>query len=179
VEETKLFERKQFYLDMFKPSQIGYNISDKACGGDNFTNHSDKIAILEKMKIANNQGHMHGKTHKPESIEKQKEAAIGRYSLQWFVDKHGEEDGNKLYNERRIKLQNRKMNYAYDNGLKGKQRGAMSDNDKKRISESKAAFKIRKAEFKVDLQSNNYTLQQLSEKYSVSKTLVKYYKRKL
>lgn len=179
VDETKLFEREQFYLDMFKPSQIGYNISDKACGGDNFTNHPDKIAILEKMKIANSQGHMHGKTHKPESIEKQKAAAIGRYSLQWFVDKYGSEEGNKLYNERRIKLQNRKMNYAYDNGLKGKQRGAMSDNDKKRISESKAAFKLRKVEFEVDLQSNNYTLQQLSEKYNVSKTLVKYYKRKL
>jgi group I intron endonuclease len=179
VEESKLFEREQFYIDTFRPYKVGYNIAEKASGGDNFTNHPDKILILEKMKIANNQGHMHGKTHKPESIEKQKAAAIGRYSLQWFVNKYGKEEGNKLYNERRIKLQTRKMNYVYDNGLKGKQRGAMSDVDKKRISESKAAFKLRKAEFEIDLKSNNFTLQQLADKFSISKTLVKYYKRKM
>lgn len=122
---------------------------------------------------------MYGKTHKPESIDKQKKAALGRYSLQWFIDKNGVEQGTILYNERRMMLQNRKMNYVYDNGLTGKKRGPMSDENKKRISESKAAFKLRKAEFEVDLQSNNYTLQQLAEKYNVSKTLVKYYKRKL
>jgi group I intron endonuclease len=179
VEESKLFEREQFYLDVFKPFQIGYNISDKVCGGDNFTNHPDKNLILEKMKIANSHGHMHGKTHSSESIEKQKAAAIGRYSLQWFIDKRGETEGTKLYNERRINLQNRQMNYSYDNGLKGKSRGAMSEEDKKRISESKAAFKLRKDEFNQDLLSNNYTLQELADKYNISKTLVKYYKRKL
>jgi len=179
VDETKLFEREQFYLDTFKPNQIGYNIAEKASGGDNFTNHPNKIAILERMKTANNKGHMHGKTHKLESIDKQKAAAIGRYSLQWFIDKHGETEGTKLYNERRINLQNRQMNYSYNNGMKGKSRGAMSEEDKKRISESKAAFKLRKAEFEVDLKSNNYTLQQLAEKFNISKTLVKYYKRKL
>ena len=179
VEETKLFEREQFYLDMFKPNKIGYNIADKACGGDNFTNHPDKVAILEKITIANNKGHMHGRTHKPESIDKQKKAAVGRYSLQWFIDKHGLEHGKVLYNERRMMLQNRKMNYSYDNGLTGKVRGAMSDENKKRISESKAAFKLRKNEFNQDLISNEYTLQQLAEKYNISKTLVKYYKRKM
>lgn len=179
VDETKLFEREQFYLDTFKPNQIGYNIAEKASGGDNFTNHPNKIAILERMKTANNKGHMHGKTHAPESIDKQKKAAVGRYSLQWFIDRHGEEVGTKLYSERRISLQNRQMNYSYNNGMKGKSRGAMSEEDKKRISESKAAFKLRKAEFEVDLKSNNYTLQQLAEKFNISKTLVKYYKRKL
>ena len=179
MEETKLFEREQFYLDMFKPNKIGYNIADKACGGDNFTNHPDKVAILEKITIANNKGHMHGRTHKPESIDKQKKAAVGRYSLQWFIDKHGLEQGKVLYNERRMMLQNRKMNYSYDNGLTGKVRGAMSDENKKRISESKAAFKLRKNEFNQDLISNEYTLQQLAEKYNISKTLVKYYKRKM
>lgn len=179
VEESKLLEREQFYLDTFKPTKIGYNIANKANGGDNFTNHPDKNIILEKMKIANNHGHMHGKTHSPESILKQKAAAIGRYSLQWFINKHGETEGTKLYNERRINLQNRQMNYSYDNGLKGKSRGAMSEEDKKRISESKAAFKLRKDEFNKDLVSNNYTLQELADKYNISKTLVKYYKRKL
>ena len=71
------------------------------------------------------------------------------------------------------------MNYSYDNGLKGKLRGAMREEDKKRISESKMAFKLRKSEFNQDLISNEYTLQQLADKYNISKTLVKYYKRKL
>jgi group I intron endonuclease len=181
VEGANLFEREQFYLDTFKPHIIGYNISDKACGGDHLTNHPRFEEIKKHLSDINlnEKNPMYGKTHKPESIDKQKKAAIGRYSLQWFIDKNGVEQGTILYNERRIKLQNRKMNYVYDNGLTGKVRGAMSDENKKRISESKAAFKLRKAEFEVDLQSNNYTLQQLAEKYNVSKTLVKYYKRKL
>ena len=185
VEETKLYEREQFYLDMFNPHKIGYNIGEKASGGDNLTNHPHGQEIMQQWRekyqvLHKGEGNpMHGRTHKPESIEKQKAAAIGRYSLQWFIDKNGVEQGTILYNERRMMLQNRKMNYVYDNGLTGKVRGAMSDENKKRISESKAAFKLRKAEFEVDLQSNNYTLQQLAEKYNVSKTLVKYYKRKL
>ena len=131
------------------------------------------------MKLANNQGHMHGKKHTFESIEKQKLAAVGRYSLQWFVNKYGDVEGNKKYNERRENLQNRKMNYSHDNGLTGKLRGTMSDENKKRISESKANFKLRKKEFNNDLISNQFTLQQLANKYNISKTMVKYYKRKL
>jgi group I intron endonuclease len=181
VEEFKLLEREQFYLDTFKPTQIGYNIAEKASGCDNLTNHPRFEEIKKHLSDINlnEKNPMYGKTHAPESIEKQKNAAIGRYSLQWFIDKHGETEGTKLYNERRIKLQNRKMNYSYDNGLKGKSRGAMSEEDKKRISESKAAFKSKKAEFEIDLKSNAYTIQQLADKYYISKTLVKYYKRKL
>lgn len=181
VEESNLFNREQFYLDTFKPHQIGYNISDKACGGDHLTNHSRFEEIKKHLSDINlnEKNPMYGKTHKPESIDKQKKAAIGRYSLQWFTDKHGLEQGTVLYNERRTMLQNRKMNYSYDNGLTGTVRGAMSDENKKRISASKSAFKLRKNEFNQDLISNEYTLQQLADKYNISKTLVKYYKRKM
>jgi group I intron endonuclease len=179
VEENNLFDREQFYIDAFQPHKIGYNIAEKAAGGDNFTNHPDKIAILEKMKLANSQGHMHGKTHKPESIEKQKQAAVGRFSLEWFIERNGVDKGTEKYHKRRDKLKNRKINYVHDNGLKGTRRGPMSDEDKKRISESKAAFKIRKQEFEFDLKSNEFTIQQLANKYNISNTLVKYYKRKL
>lgn len=185
VEESKLYEREQFYIDTFQPHKIGYNIGEKASGGDNLTNHPKGSEIIQKWREKYQELHkgngnpMYGKTHAPESIDKQKKAAIGRYSLQWFVDKHGLEQGTVLYNERRTMLQNRQMNYSYDNGLKGKSRGAMSEEDKKRISESKAAFKLRKNEFNQDLISNEYTLQQLADKYNISKTLVKYYKRKM
>jgi group I intron endonuclease len=178
VTEDKLFEREQFYLDIFNPHKIGYNISDKA-GGDNYTNNPNKNEILKKITLANNSGHMHGKTHKPESIDKQKKAAVGRFSLEWFIERNGIEEGTVKYNNRRDKLKSRKMNYSHDNGLLGTKIGPMSDENKKKISDSKRAFKLRKTDFLKDLKSGMYTIEKMAEIYNISCTSVKYYKRKM
>lgn len=49
-EKDKLFEREQYYLDDLKPK---YNISFKADGGDNLTNHPDRDNIIKKMAKTN------------------------------------------------------------------------------------------------------------------------------
>lgn len=179
VEDSQLLIREQFYLDVFKPHLVGYNISDKVSGGDNFTNNPNKDEILKRITVANNTGHMHGKTHKPESIEKQKKASVGRYTLEWFKNKYGEEGGLTMYNQRNEFLKQRDINYVYDNGLKGTKKGPMSQDVRDKISDAKKQFKLNKPQFILDLKSKQYTNKQLSEKYNVSEVTVKYYKRKL
>jgi group I intron endonuclease len=180
ADETVLVQREQFYLDMFKPymRDIGYNITPTAGGGDNFTHNPNKEQIIKNMTVANNVGHMHGKKHSEEAKEKQKERAVGRYTLEWFVDKYGIESGTIKYKERNEKLANRNINYSYNNGLKGKKRGAMSDEMKRKISAQKRNFALRKNEFVDDLKSGNFTNNELSEKYGVSLTTIKLHKRK-
>jgi hypothetical protein len=52
---------------------------------------------------------MYGKTHSVEAKLKQKEKAKGRYSLNWFIDRNGKEDGVRLYEERNLWLKNRNL----------------------------------------------------------------------
>ena len=158
--------------------EIGYNINPSAYGGDTITNNPNKEQIIKNMTVANNVGHMHGKKHSDEAKERQRERAVGRYTLEWFVDKYGVESGTLKYKERNDKLANRNINYSYDNGLKGKKRGAMSDDMKRKISEQKRNFALRKNEFIDDLKSGSFSNNELSEKYGVSLTTIKLHKRK-
>ena len=180
INDFSLLVKEQFYLDMFKPhmKEIGYNINPSAYGGDTITNNPNKEQIIKNMTVANNVGHMHGKKHSDEAKERQRERAVGRYTLTWFVDKYGIESGTLKYKERNDKLANRNINYSYDNGLKGKKRGAMSDDMKRKISEQKRNFALRKNEFVDDLKSGSFTNNALSEKYGVSLTTIKLHKRK-
>lgn len=181
-DETFLLEREQFYFDIFKPyiKEIGYNIGEKSSGGDNFTHNPNKENIREHLSDINlgAKNPMHGKKHSDEAKERQRDRAVGRYTLTWFVDKYGVESGTLKYKERNDKLANRNINYSYDNGLKGKKRGAMSDEMKRKISEQKRNFAIRKNEFIDDLKSGSFTNNALSEKYGVSLTTIKLHKRK-
>ncbi len=180
INECDLLVKEQFYLNMFKPhmKEIGYNINPSAYGGDTITHNPNKEQIIKNMTVANNVGHMHGKKHSDEAKERQRERAVGRYTLEWFVAKYGTENGALKYKERNDKLANRNINYSYDNGLKGKKRGAMSDEMKRKISEQKRNFALRKNKFIDDLKSGNFTNNALSEKYGVSLTTIKLHKRK-
>ena len=89
----------------------GYNDSYKGGGGDNWEGRRDTdeyMEWIEKMKKINNSNKMHGKTHSTETKQKQKEKAKGRYSLEWFVDRYGN-DGETKYEERRMWLKNRNL----------------------------------------------------------------------
>jgi group I intron endonuclease len=180
VEIDNLLEREQYYLTTFAPYKrnVGYNISDKASGGDNFTHNPNRSKILEKITNLNNSNRMHGKKHSTEAIDKQKEKAIGRYSLEWFINKYGDRVGNEKYVERNTFLKNRDIVHVYDNGLKGVKRGSTPQVIRDRISDSKREFKKNKPAFLLELKSGTYTTKQLSDKYCISTAAVKYHKRK-
>lgn len=181
--KEKLLEREQYYLDTFKPyiRGIGYNICSQSGGGDNITHHPNRNDFIEKMKIISSgeNNPMFGKKHSEKSINLQKIKSIGRYTLDWFVNKYGKINGTVKFNERNTMLKNRKINYSYDNKMKGIKRGPMSIDVKNRISERKAKMKIFRNDIHKDIISNEYTSNQLSKKYDVSIATIKNEKRKL
>lgn len=42
--------REQYYLDLLKPYESGFNIGTKSCGGDNISNNPRKKEIVDKIK---------------------------------------------------------------------------------------------------------------------------------
>lgn len=188
IEETSsekivLLDREQHYLDLFKPymRHIGYNICPKAIGGDNITYNPNRDAFIEKMsEICSGEGNpMFGRKHTEESKQLQKNKAKGRFSLEWFIERYGNESGQQKYAERRECLTNRKMNYSYPNRNKGTSTGPMSEENKQKIRNSKLNLKTQKPLLLEDIKSNQFTMIQLCEKYKMGMSTVKYYKRKV
>lgn len=182
-EQQVLFDREQHYLDTLKSYKrdIGYNICPTASGGDNITHNPNKDAFIEKMRMVTggeNNG-MFGKTHTDDAIKKQKEKAEGRYTLEWFIDRYGIREGKQKFNNRRIMLSTRKMEYSHPNVNKGKRLLPMSDESRRKISETKEKMKTQKKFLIADIRSEKYTMMQLCEKYNISMTAVKYYKHKI
>ena len=177
---SECLSREQHYLDLLQPyKNVGYNIGKTANGGDNFTNHPDKEELREKMKIwYGGEGNgMFGKIHTLDSLVKLKSAAKGRFSLQWFIERNGEELGMQKYQERRQTLASRKINYKYDNGLKGKTRVVESTRGVS-VSKGRAALKGRKEKFLVDISNPELSTKQIAEKYGISLAAVKYHRKK-
>jgi len=188
IEETDqkqeiLFERENHYLSTLKSykREIGYNICPKAEGGDNITYNPNRDKFIEKMRLINlgELNPMFGKKHTENTVGKMKTKSIGRYTLDWFIAKYGTEEGLNEFKKRNEMLKYRKINYSYDNGMKGKKRGPMSDEIKKRISERKHHLnKIRKKLHK-DILVGIYTIPQLESKYGTSKATILRERRKL
>jgi len=63
----------------------------------------------KKMTQVGYQNGMFGKKHSDEAIQKQKQKAKGRFSLDWYIDRNGQEEGTRLYEERRQFLKNRNL----------------------------------------------------------------------
>lgn len=182
-DEKLLLEREQYYLDTFQPyrNNIGYNISLQSSGGDNFTHNPNKETIRQHLSemYSGENNPMFGKKHTNDSIIIQKQKSSGRFTLNWFIKKYGVEIGTIKYEERRNNLSSRKINYYYDNKKTGIKTGPMSENRKTNISVSKNHIKKIKNELYSDLCSGQYTIKELSIKYNLSGTTIKYHKRKV
>jgi len=89
----------------------GYNQTYGGSGKNVWKNNPE---LLQKLKntlsnlYSGENNPMYGKTHSDEAKQKQKEKAKGRYSLEWFVDRYGD-DGETKYEERRMWLKNRNL----------------------------------------------------------------------
>jgi group I intron endonuclease len=121
VPETEhLLQIEQQWLDDVKPfpweNPKGYNISPDAIGGYTWgPKHPRYNEIVEKMKKINsgeNNG-MWGKEHTEETLQLMKDRAEGRYTLEWFIERYGEEKGKQRYKSRCKRLSNRE----YDNPM--------------------------------------------------------------
>ena len=101
------------FIKAYDSYNSGYNDTpDGFGGGDTYGDDVDKInnmksALKEKMTGKGNP--MYGKSHSEEAKQKQREKAKGRFSLDWFIDRNGKDEGERLYEERRQWLKNRNL----------------------------------------------------------------------
>jgi group I intron endonuclease len=108
------YKTELFYINLFDSVNSGYNLSvETSHGGDNWKERKETPefhTFKTKMKILNNSStRMHGKNHSDEAKAKQKAAAIGRYSLDWFIQRYGTEEGTIKYEDRRLWLKTRNL----------------------------------------------------------------------
>lgn len=175
---TLLLEREQHYLDTFKPYErtIGYNICPTSFGGDNFTHNPRKEEIRKCMSgMWSGEGNpMFGKKHTKSSIKKQKEKAIGRYTLKWFIERYGVSDGEEKFEERRLMLMNRpKSCFSHTTSPKRSFKGRKhkkSLGGKQR--KTRNYFRDHWEEFEKMVKSGNYSQRQLSSMLGISRPTI-------
>ena len=107
------YETELLYIKLLDTVANGLNLQyNTKDGGDVWVNRKDTSEykdFVKKMKSINNHSKMHGKKHSDQAKAKQKAAAAGRYSLDWFIQRHGLEEGTKRYEDRRLFLKNRNL----------------------------------------------------------------------
>ena len=100
------------FIKAYDSVRLGYNDTYKGCGGDNFEGRPEALALMKSRvsKALSGKGNpMYGKTHSDEARAKQKQKAKGRFSLEWYIDRNGSDDGIRLYEERGVWLKNRNL----------------------------------------------------------------------
>lgn len=106
---------EESYIKKYKSNgKNGLNTLITAEGGDVWVGRYDTdeyIEFLDKMKSLNigKKNPMFGKSHSQSAKQKQKEKAKGRYSLEWFQQRNGIEEGKRLYEDRCKWLKERNM----------------------------------------------------------------------
>ena len=138
------FEEEQKLLDNSNWENL-YNISKEAKGGDVYSSLSEeeKQKFRQKSKHLGEENGMYSSTHDQETREKMKEKAEGRYTLEWFQNRYGEEKGKEKYEKRCRRLSERNfdnpMNYKehrqkISEKLSGREK---SEEHRQKISESR------------------------------------------
>lgn len=109
--EEELVLKELGFIKFFDSVHNGYNLTiNTEIGGDNWKGRRDTVEyslFVEKMKEINSKNRMHGKSHSEATKKIQKEKAKGRFSLPWFIERYGQEEGELKYKERNQKLKNR------------------------------------------------------------------------
>ena len=103
------------FIKAYDSYKTGYNSIETGAGGEfPYTGRRDTIEYqkyLKKMSDATSGelNGMYGKTHSDAARAKQKQKAKGRFSLEWYIDRNGSDDGLRLYEERGVWLKNRNL----------------------------------------------------------------------
>jgi group I intron endonuclease len=104
--DQHLDDREIFWIDYFDAvnSNKYYNLSSGGDGGVVAATLTEEFRKkMSKVTSGENNG-MFGRNHTKEALQLQREKAIGRYTLEWFIERFGEEEGERLWKERNKKL---------------------------------------------------------------------------
>ena len=112
--QDELILKELFYINKYNSYNNGYNLTlNTEVGGDNWIGKKDTEEFKEwkkkiSLKLIGENNIMFGTQHTEVSKDKMKEKAKGRFSLEWFQQRNGVEEGEKLYKARCLSLKNRK-----------------------------------------------------------------------
>ena len=185
-EESNLIILEQHYLDTLTPfRENGYNICLQSKGGNTYDNLSeeDKLIFKEKSKNFGIDNGMYGKSHTDESIQKQKEKSVDRFTLQWFISKYGDIQGRLHYDDRcKKQSENAKgdKNPFYGKIMKGSRfKGKTHTQEtKNKMWESRKTIKDDNL-FMDMIRDKSISIQHISSYFNVSDQTVRYHCKKI
>ena len=114
VESTQSQKIEEQFILAYDSVKKGYNDTYNGAGGNMWDGkydtkeYQDFVAKMKKLNTGENNG-MYGKTHKTNTLDKLKEKAKGRFTLDWYKQRNGDIEGERLYEERRVWLKNRNL----------------------------------------------------------------------
>ncbi len=114
VETEQAQSLEEEFILAYDSVKKGYNDTYVGGGGDIWEGRRDTkeymewISHMKKISTGKNNG-MYGKTHSDESRDKLKERAKGRFTLDWYKERNGDVEGERLYEERRVWLKSRNL----------------------------------------------------------------------
>jgi len=109
TQETAQF-LEEVLIKQFDSVKCGYNDTYVGGGGNLFENQPEKLQGFRKKMAGITGGEkngMFGKQQTEEAKQKQRQKAKGRFSLQWYIDRYGQEEGELLYKQRSDTLRKR------------------------------------------------------------------------
>jgi len=135
VSNSEAVEIEEFFIEKYNAVTEGYNMTYKGCGGDIWegrrdTKEYEEYCILKSKQSSENNGFkgkrhtleslkkmshpdykngMFGKNHSESTKGKMKQKAAGRFSLPWYIDRYGKEEGTTKNNNRCKSLSERKL----------------------------------------------------------------------
>jgi group I intron endonuclease len=114
VEADKARVLEEELIRAYNSVYKGYNDTYEGGGGDIWKDRKDTpefAEFIDRMKTVTSgkNNPMYGKNHSDEAKAKQKAKAKGRYSLDWFKERNGDTEGERLYEERRKWLKSRNL----------------------------------------------------------------------
>ena len=114
IEPTQSQKIEEEFILAYDSVKRGYNDTYNGGGGSRWEGRYDTkeySEFVEKMKVINggaNNG-MFGKSHKESTTDAMKAKAKGRFTLDWYKERNGDVDGERLYEERRVWLKSRNL----------------------------------------------------------------------
>lgn len=108
--EEHLDERERYWIEKSDAirSKAYYNLKGGGDGGDSWYQRRDSIeydTFRDKMKAI--RATKPNLPHSEKTKQLQAEKAIGRYTLDWYIDRYGNNIGKLKYEERRLMLSKR------------------------------------------------------------------------
>jgi group I intron endonuclease len=101
------------HIVTYNSVRAGYNSTlETGAGGDNWAGRKDTpeyfefIQKVRELRLGEGNG-MFGSIHTEESKNKMKEKAKGRFTLPWYIERYGEQEGTEKYQARCQALKNR------------------------------------------------------------------------